>query len=566
MKKVLYILYGICVLISGTQAQTYFGLTKGDNSKIVKYDAAANSFTEAYSSSIGSAWYNDLLLVGTKLYGLTAGGTDNYGTIFSFEPATPTNKELHVFNGTNGSYPHGTLMKASNSKLYGMTESGGTSDLGVLFSIDPATGIYTKLVDFDGTTKGGNPFGSLTQAKNGKLYGMTESGGAYNYGVLFSYDLTTGIYTKLVDLDGMNGRSPYGSLIQAKNGLLYGMTKFGGTDGFGTVFSFDPALGPNGYTKLVDFNWNNGAWPNGSLTEATDNMLYGLTESGGDNNYTDEIDHNGVLFSLDVSSPSNPKFNKVVLDVNAIGRFPLGSLTKGTDGKLYGMTESGGANGNGAFFSYNPSTSSFASKSFDVDAVTFAVTSPTEVDYGVLPVHIISFTAKSANQRVQLKWVAEEKDIERYEVERSADGIRFTSLGFVGAKNESGRVEYNFTDIHPLAGNNYYRLKVHEHIGTPHYSSVKAIIFHLPEFTAVLQPNPILNTGQLKVVTENPLAMHLKLVDQHGRIIKQWHKRTFEVGQHNIPIEVKHLVSGTYHLILESSKGKKVIRLVKAGK
>jgi uncharacterized repeat protein (TIGR03803 family) len=64
-------------------------------------------------------------------------------------------------------------MQASNGKLYGMTDGEEAAAKGVIFSFDPSTSTYTKLKDFDGTN-GGNPSGSLMQARDGKLYGTSR--------------------------------------------------------------------------------------------------------------------------------------------------------------------------------------------------------------------------------------------------------------------------------------------------------------------------------------------------------------------------------------------------------
>ncbi len=120
-----------------------------------------------------------------------------------------------------------------------MTAYGGSGGFGIIFSYDPSTSTYTKLKDFD-FTNGANPYGSLLQASNGKLYGMTYNGGINGTGVIFSYDLTSSTYTKLKDFDDINGATPFGSLIQASDGKLYGMTNAGGSRGLGVIFSYDP--------------------------------------------------------------------------------------------------------------------------------------------------------------------------------------------------------------------------------------------------------------------------------------------------------------------------------------
>jgi len=85
-----------------------------------------------------------------------------------------------------------------------MRYQGGTDGAGVIFSYDPSISVYTKLKDFD-YANGGYPSGSLMQASDGKLYGMTDEGGSNGVGVIFSFNPLTSIYTKLKDFDVVNG-------------------------------------------------------------------------------------------------------------------------------------------------------------------------------------------------------------------------------------------------------------------------------------------------------------------------------------------------------------------------
>jgi uncharacterized repeat protein (TIGR03803 family) len=246
-----------------------------------------------------------------KLYGMTTyGGSNGVGVIFSFDPSSSAYTKLKDFDVTDGAEPWGSLMQASDGKLYGMTTFGGSSNesFGVIFSFDPSTSTYTKLKEFDGTN-GAFPEGSLMQAKDGKLYGMTYGGGSngveYGYGVIFSFDPSSSAYTKLKDFDGTNGGNSEGNLMQARDGKLYGMTTYGGSgyygpySGNGVIFSFDPSSST--YTKLKDFDFTNGANPRGSLMEARDGKLYGTTYRGGTNDV-------GVIFSFD---PSSSTFTKL---------------------------------------------------------------------------------------------------------------------------------------------------------------------------------------------------------------------------------------------------------------
>ena len=120
-------------------------------------------------------------------------------------------------------------------QLWGMTLYGGTDDNGVLFQYSPATATYTKKIDFSRPNERW-PYGSLIRASDGKFYGMTKNGGTTDDGVLFQYDPATSTYTKKVEFDGINGRYPQGSLIQASDGKLYGMTWAGGTNNLGVLY------------------------------------------------------------------------------------------------------------------------------------------------------------------------------------------------------------------------------------------------------------------------------------------------------------------------------------------
>jgi hypothetical protein len=81
-----------------------------------------------------------------------------------------------------------------------------------------------------------------------------------------------------------------------------------------------------------------------------------------------------------------------------------------------------------------------------------------------LPVVLKDFKASTLQEKVQLSWsVTQETNIEGYEVKRSGNGIEFSTIATIPARNSSGIFsQYNFTDNTPLQGNNYYRLVIIE--------------------------------------------------------------------------------------------------------
>ena len=296
-----------------------------------------------------------------KLYGATSGGgRKGGGVIFSFDPVSSTYndvKDLDVVNGV----PLGGLVQANNGKLYGVTIGGGSSQSGIIFSFDPISFAYAVVREFD-SVSGATPSGSLMKAIDGKLYGLTTYGGSGYHGsggagVLFSFDPTTSSYTELHEFDFASGSNPFGSLMQASDGKLYGTTLQGGNSNVGVIFSFDPVS--ISYDKLFDFDFTTGSNPAGSLVQGNDKKLYGVTTELSTGNY-------GVIFSF---NPSSATYSKLVDFDSDKGTNPYGGLTKSQDGKLYGVTTFGGSSNGGVVFSFDPLTQSYM-KLKDLDTIT----------------------------------------------------------------------------------------------------------------------------------------------------------------------------------------------------
>ena len=279
------------------------------------------------------------------LYGMTSGHPIYEGVVFSYDPLSRKYSIAHPFLTTDGSTPYGDILQANNSLLYGMTSLGGANGKGVIFSVDPLYGAYNLLFSFN-STDGSEPYGALIQASDGLLYGMTTAGGKYNNGVLFSFNVSSQTQKVLYNFNDTNGAAPYGSLFQASNGLLYGMTKTGGSYGYGVLFKYN--ISDSALSVLVNFRGSNGAYPMGSLIQGNDSILYGETPYGG-------ISY-GTLFEFNTNSDSET----VLYNLNANnGALCRGSLLKVNNNYLYGMAyTSVGAHGYGTLFRYNIADSS----------------------------------------------------------------------------------------------------------------------------------------------------------------------------------------------------------------
>ncbi len=241
--------------------------------------------------------------VGSVLYGMTSlGGKGGNGAIYTFDTSTSTYARLHSFDGTHGADPHGQLILDPNGKtFYGMTQAGGTSKLGVVFSFShicssansKCKNKFKVLHNFSAnSSNGATPdHGTLVQSGT-TLYGLTENGGKYGNGTLFSIQTNGQHFTILQNFGnpGSNdGINPLGSLL-LDGTTLYGTTKSGGNKGNGSVFQIN--TDGTGYDRIWDFQGGttDGQKPDDDVILLS-GTLYGMTELGGQCGF-------GAIFAL----------------------------------------------------------------------------------------------------------------------------------------------------------------------------------------------------------------------------------------------------------------------------
>lgn len=190
------------------------------------------------------------------------------------------------------------------------------------------------LVSFTQPGPGFPATNALVRANDGSFYGMTKLGGSAGYGTVFKVTLA-GVLTTLVNFDYNNGAYPLGNLLLAGDGNFYGLTNSGGNQGAGTAFRMTAG---GTMTILAHFPATAGS-PEGSLIEGGDGHFYGMTPTGG-------ALGSGTVFRL----TSAGVLSTVVNFDFTTGAYPDGALVKGADGSLYGLTQAGGAFSGGTAF------------------------------------------------------------------------------------------------------------------------------------------------------------------------------------------------------------------------
>jgi uncharacterized repeat protein (TIGR03803 family) len=310
---------------------------------VLLFRVASAQYTKLHDfndSPNGAIPYGSLVSEGTFFYGMTWGGGNGFGTLFSIKPNGTGYASVHDFaGGSNGRSPNGSLI-SDGTFLYGMTWKGGLYDEGIVFKVKLNGTGFTKLHEFVGAPNdGAQPYGSLI-SDGTFLYGMTSKGGGNDEGTLFKIKPDGTAYANVLDFSFGNGSGPQGSLI-SDGTFLYGMTRYGGTTNDGAVFKIKPD--GTGYAMLVNFNDGNGSHPLGSLI-SDGTFLYGMTEEGGTSD-------SGTVFKV---KPDGSGYAKLIdFAGSSNGKSPKGDLI--FDGTfLYGMTALGGINDKGTVFKIKP--------------------------------------------------------------------------------------------------------------------------------------------------------------------------------------------------------------------
>ncbi len=222
------------------------------------HESIAQSFT---TGGIGGSNPSGNLVqgkIGTYHYGTTtAGGAYGGGVLYAITTLPGggySYKVLHNFgSGSDGAQPSGlTLDSAYN--IYGTTAAGGAG-FGTIWKLTAkATPVYSQLYTFVNAADGKTPYGALAIDAGGALYG-TALGGIDGQGTNFILEPPTtvkkpqwtlnllhsfGGTVGTVNASGDDGAVPSGKLILDSKGNIYGVTTYGGSYGYGSVYTISP--------------------------------------------------------------------------------------------------------------------------------------------------------------------------------------------------------------------------------------------------------------------------------------------------------------------------------------
>jgi hypothetical protein len=117
--------------------------------------------------------------------------------------------------------------------------------------------------------------------------------------------------------------------------------------------------------------------------------------------------------------------------------------------------------------------------------------------------------------------VAGEMAINKYEIEKSADGIHFSKISTQTPIGNDGRnYNYLYYDASPFNGFNFYRIHSVGNSGDEKFTSIVKVWYENQKPTFLISPNPV--TGNKVIITFNNQAAgvyELQLFDDLGQLI-----------------------------------------------
>jgi hypothetical protein len=179
---------------------------------------------------------------------------------------------------------------------------------------------------------------------------------------------------------------------------------------------------------------------------------------------------------------------------------------------------------------------------------------------GILPLKLLSFTAALNNDKVMINWsTANELNIARFEVQRSADAVNYSSVSSVNSKGGTGINNYAVTDASPFTGVNYYRLKEVDVDGYINYSQIVSVV-KTADMSLMLYPNPAHDKVYLNITSTKQHSDVFGVYSSAGNLLQQ---KTIQInnGTTIATFDISGLAKGVY--FIRNSNSSEKLRFVK---
>lgn len=165
-----------------------------------------------------------------------------------------------------------------------------------------------------------------------------------------------------------------------------------------------------------------------------------------------------------------------------------------------------------------------------------------------LPLSLLEFKGRAQENTASLQWLTtNEVSTKEFIIERSNDGNAFNEIGKANAQSTQGINQYNFTDVNPLAGNNFYRLKMIDIDGKFSFSNIVPIQLNAEVIKLSVYPNPANNISTLVFNSAVAGKYMIEITDQSGKIMKRINGISI-AGANKVNIDMHSYAKGIYFM------------------
>lgn len=177
-------------------------------------------------------------------------------------------------------------------------------------------------------------------------------------------------------------------------------------------------------------------------------------------------------------------------------------------------------------------------------SASFTVTQPLPIKMSLLEGNFVDGT------NVKLNWKTyDEKNNNRFEVQKSSDGLKFTTISSIPSQavsgNSTGTLEYGYTDNAGIKDRIFYRLRQVDNDNKSSYSNVVYLAVKGDKDMVVkIHPNPAQTSVMVHIQGIIPTGAEIQLTDMAGKIID---KMGISSNDMEMPMfDVSKLSSGVY--------------------
>ncbi len=184
----------------------------------------------------------------------------------------------------------------------------------------------------------------------------------------------------------------------------------------------------------------------------------------------------------------------------------------------------------------------------------------------ILPLKLLQFDGTLNNDIVRLQWqTAQETGFSHFIIQRSFDGMNFTSLGDIAGTGYNGTHQYTYPDF-DLKNHSeavvFYRLQLVNNDGSSSFSKVLRFGLSKKDLSVHIFPNPVVHSLNLSFDQVNSGPVTIFIMDMKGVVVKK-QSGNMGAGRASISMDVSGLPASTYVLSVTGGALSQQLKFIK---